>query len=103
MKTAQGLDLNTFPLAKYIVSACTDVKPPPSLLEPNGIAAAPITLVSKRGLYPVDTLIYQTWPSGDMLGLDANQLEAFKAALTKQFTIIQGPPGTGKTFVGMVS
>lgn len=38
---------------------------------------------------------------GSHLGLDENQFQAYRAALTNEFTIIQGPPGTGKTFLGL--
>lgn len=62
--------------------------------------ASPITLKTDLRDYTVDPLICQTWPGAEALGLDVNQFEAFKAALTKQFSIIQGPPGTGKTYVG---
>ncbi|WAR06092.1 ZNFX1-like protein [Mya arenaria] len=40
------------------------------------------------------------WPSASELDLDANQMKAFKNALTKEFSVIQGPPGCGKTYVG---
>lgn len=33
------------------------------------------------------------WPEKEYFGLDNYQMEAFKAALTKQFVVIQGPPG----------
>ncbi|KAK3084731.1 hypothetical protein FSP39_018075 [Pinctada imbricata] len=34
--------------------------------------------------------------------LNDSQYEAFKAALTQEFTLIQGPPGTGKTYLGLL-
>lgn len=109
MKTAQNLNLSAFPLAKYIVSACTNVEHPPSLIDPilnpyedEDESETTIKLSFKRTDFTIDPFIGMTWPTADMIGLDANQYEAFKAALTKQFVIIQGPPGTGKTYVGMM-
>lgn len=62
---------------------------------------AQISLSFRNVTFPVDPLDRWSWPTPDQLGLDVNQFDAFRAALTKQFVIIQGPPGTGKTFVGM--
>lgn len=68
-------------------------------LIPNHVNPPEFILPERRN-FSVDPLIDRTWPMAKTLGLDGNQFEAFKAALTKQFVIIQGPPGTGKTFVG---
>ncbi|CAL8143340.1 unnamed protein product [Orchesella dallaii] len=46
----------------------------------------------------------EVWPDSLInreMGLDANQYEAYKGALTSELSIIQGPPGTGKTFIGL--
>lgn len=99
LKTAQTLDLNKFPLEKYIVRACTDVEPPPAFLDLE--QEQRIVLPIRQERYTIDPFIAQAWPIDD-LGLDANQFEAFRAALSKQFVIIQGPPGTGKTYVGKI-
>lgn len=48
-----------------------------------------------------DVLDANTWPSAEELGLNSSQYEAYKLALTHEFTIIQGPPGTGKTFLAI--
>lgn len=42
-----------------------------------------------------------TWPTADTLGLNDSQLNAFKSALSRKFSVIQGPPGCGKTFIGL--
>lgn len=42
-----------------------------------------------------------SWPTHDLLNLEAMQMKAVQAAVTNDFTIIQGPPGTGKTFTGL--
>lgn len=34
-------------------------------------------------------------------GMNDSQLEAYYAALQREFCLIQGPPGTGKTFIGI--
>ncbi|XP_037051302.1 NFX1-type zinc finger-containing protein 1-like isoform X2 [Bradysia coprophila] len=104
LKTAQNLNLSTFPLAKYIVSACNNVEPPPSLVEQrfdDGDVATTIRLCFQQRYFAVHPFVSRTWPLDATIGLDANQFDAFKAALTKQFVIIQGPPGTGKTYVGL--
>ena len=49
----------------------------------------------------VSVLDDESWPSPSQVDLNVSQLNAVKAALTKEFVIIQGPPGTGKTFVGL--
>ncbi|XP_077302471.1 NFX1-type zinc finger-containing protein 1-like [Arctopsyche grandis] len=41
------------------------------------------------------------WPSHKSLKLDLFQFEAFKMALTNNFSIIHGPPGTGKTYIAL--
>ena len=49
----------------------------------------------------IPVLQLERWPSKETLGLDASQLRAVQAGLTRQFAVIQGPPGTGKTYVGL--
>ncbi|CAL8143346.1 unnamed protein product [Orchesella dallaii] len=46
----------------------------------------------------------EEWPASLIkteMGLDENQYDAYKGALTSELSIIQGPPGTGKTFIGL--
>ena len=54
-----------------------------------------------KALENVDILNESSWPSYSKLGLDESQHNAFKNALTHEFSITQGPPGTGKTFIGL--
>ena len=42
-----------------------------------------------------------SWPACENTCLDTSQLSAFRAALTKEVSVIQGPPGTGKTYIGL--
>lgn len=42
-----------------------------------------------------------TWPDGEVLGLNKSQYKAFQSALQREFAVIQGPPGTGKTYLGL--
>jgi hypothetical protein len=48
-----------------------------------------------------DLLDTSSWPTAAQLGMDESQYAAFRAALTREISIIQGPPGTGKTFIGI--
>jgi hypothetical protein len=82
-----------FPMKSYIVFGKTEPK-------------TPAYLTCKSKIYTInglqfDILNNNLWPDNKFLGLDSAQSMAFKAALTKEFTIIQGPPGTGKTYIGL--
>ncbi|XP_060803319.1 NFX1-type zinc finger-containing protein 1 [Amyelois transitella] len=56
--------------------------------------------VNLTNLSKFTVLNEETWPSADQLGLNESQYQAYKLALTHEFTVIQGPPGTGKTYIG---
>ena len=55
----------------------------------------------KNGSPDVEITNPDSWPSCENTCLDASQLNAFRAALTQELSIVQGPPGTGKTFIGL--
>ncbi|CAG4965233.1 unnamed protein product [Parnassius apollo] len=84
-------------MRKYIVS----VDPEPKL--PSYLTPSQTYKVNSEDfldiLFTIDD--NQTWPSNEQLGLNESQYEAFKLALTHEFSVIQGPPGTGKTFLGV--
>ncbi|CAM9981979.1 unnamed protein product, partial [Ectocarpus sp. 13 AM-2016] len=74
----------------------TEPKPPRNCL--GGNAEAPLD-----ALRSVSMLDRERFPMTELLDhttLDQAQLEALRAALSKEVALIQGPPGTGKTFVG---
>jgi len=50
---------------------------------------------------PADPLGFPDDALQAVAGLDASQVDALRAALTRQVVVIQGPPGTGKTFIGV--
>lgn len=93
MEILKNMNSYNFPMKKYIISACKEIDNP--------------VYIDTDQCYSVDNvakfrvLSNDEWPKKEELGLDLMQLKAFKAALTREFTVIQGPPGTGKTFIGL--
>lgn len=93
MEILKDMNSYNFPMKKYIISACKEIDNP--------------VYIDADQCYSVDNvakfrvLFNDEWPKKEELGLDEMQLKAFKAALTREFTVIQGPPGTGKTFIGL--
>ncbi|XP_063951776.1 NFX1-type zinc finger-containing protein 1-like [Lytechinus pictus] len=51
--------------------------------------------------FPISVLNEYAWPGAKETKLNPSQLEAVKAALTQELSLIQGPPGTGKTYIGL--
>ncbi|XP_026822366.1 NFX1-type zinc finger-containing protein 1-like [Rhopalosiphum maidis] len=96
MQVLKNINTNKFPMEKYIISACNKIDYPCYLKN-----------LPEDYNYAIDSNIFfkvqndDNWPTKEELGLDEMQFEAFRAALTQEFTIIQGPPGTGKTFLGL--
>lgn len=83
LKILQEIELENFPMAKFIVGASTDVQPPKYLLYNRH-------LISVATFPPFSPLQSYTWPSADQLKLDTMQYQAFKACLTREFAIVQG-------------
>ncbi|XP_054723705.1 NFX1-type zinc finger-containing protein 1-like [Uloborus diversus] len=83
---------NNMPFQDYIVHVEKDIKHPSYL---NTLTRYNMFLTN------VPVLMSDKWPSKEKFGFDDTQYEAFKAAITKEFSIIQGPPGTGKTFIAL--
>ncbi|KYB27121.1 NFX1-type zinc finger-containing protein 1 [Tribolium castaneum] len=67
--------VTNFPMERYIVHCDTSARTPPYL----------------SGFAP------ERWGRS----LNRAQMQAFTAALTREFVVIQGPPGTGKTHLGV--
>ena len=92
---------DTFPFQEYLVHCNSDVKPPQYLR--SGILGSQVRydleetlgLPAVGGASIVSICDPQSWPQADDVNLNESQLEAFKGALTKEFSVIQGPPGTG--------
>lgn len=92
MAVLQDMNETIFPMKEYIVYGRKIISPPRYL--------------AKNSIYEIneiqfDILKHDKWPSAKKLKMDINQYEAFKGALTKEFTLIQGPPGTGKSYIAL--
>lgn len=90
----QSFSKTDFPLQKYIIDVENDILPPPYLNEQSKYTLhkhLPSDFDEK--LENVQILNISDWPHRNYFILDESQFDAFRAALTKQLTIIQGPPG----------
>ncbi|KAJ6646662.1 Helicase required for RNAi-mediated heterochromatin assembly 1, partial [Pseudolycoriella hygida] len=100
----QEIDLNTFPMKKYIVDAVTKSDVVPHLLQDStnkiDFSALMNSATTTRDVcaYPLE---YENWPDASTLNLNASQYEALQNAVTQELTIIQGPPGTGKSYIAL--
>ncbi|XP_050060549.1 NFX1-type zinc finger-containing protein 1-like [Aphis gossypii] len=88
----QDLYESNFPMKNYIVHGIKKISHPSYLIDNSVYTINGITF---------DILQNDQWPSAEIFNMDINQYQAFKGALTKEFTMIQGPPGTGKTYIGL--
>ncbi|XP_050072910.1 NFX1-type zinc finger-containing protein 1 [Anopheles maculipalpis] len=90
---------DTFPLKSYIVDVTFPSKGLPRYLSQSSSGH-----LFNYGGIQFDLKKPDEWPAVALTraaGMNASQYEAFRMALTNQFTLIQGPPGTGKTFIGL--
>ncbi len=87
LETLKSLELDNFPMKKFIVDANSSVEAPNYLKTATNLLEVKLANGEDRYIAPMQW----QWPTADEFGLDNNQLDAFKAALTKEFTIIQGP------------
>lgn len=100
----QDVDLDTFPMKKYIVDAVTKSEVASHLLKDSvnkidfSILMNNVNSETNVCAYPLD---YESWPNPCELNLDESQFEGLQKAITQELTIIQGPPGTGKSFVSL--
>ncbi|ODM90617.1 NFX1-type zinc finger-containing protein 1 [Orchesella cincta] len=93
-------------ITKFIVEASSLVDIPNYAKRMKKGTRAELVLPFQVSGEPVTVPLSQTqeWPEyliKSQLGLDDNQYQAYKRALTSELSIIQGPPGTGKTFIGL--
>lgn len=101
----QDVDLDTFPLKKYIVDAVTKSEAVPNLVK-DSVNKIDFSILmdgvdNTQGNVRAHPLDYERWPSASQLNLDQSQYEGLQKAITQELTIIQGPPGTGKSFVSL--
>ncbi|KAF4519885.1 hypothetical protein B566_EDAN005226 [Ephemera danica] len=101
LKTLQNLYSFSFPMSKYLVSACPDSYLPNYSAMPNKAENVMYVLQGVDSSFQVTLLEESTWPTPAQMGLDPSQLVALQAGLTQELAVIQGPPGTGKTFIGL--
>ncbi|XP_037032223.1 NFX1-type zinc finger-containing protein 1-like isoform X2 [Bradysia coprophila] len=100
----QDVDLDKFPMKKYIVDAVTKSDVSSHLMKQpdNQIDFTVLTKsIGSQGIVRAPSLEYHRWPSAAELDLDQSQYEGLQKALTQELTIIQGPPGTGKSHVSL--
>lgn len=100
----QDVDLDTFPMKKYIVDGVTQSDVAPNLLKDSvkkidfSILMENINSQTNVCAHPLD---FEHWPNANQLNLDESQYEGLQKAITQELTIIQGPPGTGKSHVSL--
>ncbi|XP_065220934.1 LOW QUALITY PROTEIN: NFX1-type zinc finger-containing protein 1-like [Planococcus citri] len=92
MKALKEYNEDEFPMKQFIVDGNTVVDLPKyaKTLENFHVYDYTVNLAENDG-----------WPDHSSIGFDEHQFNAFKTALTSNFTVIQGPPGTGKTYLGL--
>ncbi|XP_059169631.1 NFX1-type zinc finger-containing protein 1-like [Physella acuta] len=89
------------PIENYRVFGYTKVQQPSYL---SGSSQYNLSTLFRQGVNAqyFNPFSPSQWPDANRLGLNKQQLEAVKSALTKELCLIQGPPGTGKTFISLV-
>ena len=106
LKGLKELDETTMPFKKYLVECSEDVDSPEYLRHEDSQEPVcydlrlTLDVPDETNASRVPVLQLRAWPSVETLPLNSSQLEALKAAVTTEFSVIQGPPGTGKTYVG---
>ena len=106
LRGLQELDEESLPFKKYLVECSAEVDPPEYLRRDE--TEGPVCYDLSKALdvpgvpnaTAVPVLQCDAWPPVRKLPLNSSQLEALRAAITTEFSVIQGPPGTGKTYVG---
>ena len=104
----QKVQEDEFAFQRYIVRCEAETRPPAYMNGGKQLRYDLSCLVDKgtphgasRAAKSIPVLQLELWPTTEALGLDASQLRAVQAALTREFAVIQGPPGTGKTYIGL--
>ncbi len=102
-------EIETMPFKQYIVDCSFDDIPLPLYTRYQQLTGrvrfnlqGVITFKrSCRHSTTIDLTDLSTWPKAEVTDLDHSQMEAVKAAMTQDLSVIQGPPGTGKTYIGL--
>lgn len=89
LKALQAMDVNNFPLERYIINIDPTIRLPSYLTES--------TKYEIGNFDEVELTKPLSWPTAETLQLNDSQYAAFRAGLTNEFCIIQGPPGN--TFI----
>lgn len=92
LNALKNINDQNFPMTNYLIHADTSVKLPQYLVGKQ-------MLTYKGFNLPLEP--NHPWPTAKELSFDESQYNAFKSALTNEFSVIQGPPGTGKTFIAL--
>ncbi|CAG0919615.1 unnamed protein product [Notodromas monacha] len=100
LSALQRIDLENYPLKKYILYAEKRMSLPKYILEQEG-EDSQVFPMEFGGKQFVGNPFSGDWPEPEELGLDKAQFRAFKAGLCREFALIQGPPGTGKNYLGL--
>ena len=106
LKGLKEMNADNMPFTKYLVECSEKAEPPEYLVREDGQHPVCYDLSKALGVRnsptskKVPVLNPEAWPSVEILPLNGSQLEALRAAVTTEFSVIQGPPGTGKTYVG---
>ncbi|CAI6340817.1 unnamed protein product [Periconia digitata] len=104
LSTIKHMMREPFPLSEHLVDVKKHIDPPEYLRkQPLTDLSSLVSMEDAEAFQNVNVLQPESWPSGDVHGLDDSQAKALERILTKRLAIIQGPPGTGKTYVSVVA
>ncbi|OXU25033.1 hypothetical protein TSAR_011075 [Trichomalopsis sarcophagae] len=92
LNVMKHLTENDFPMRKYLIDADNTRRLPEYIRDVD-------SLFYKYTRLPV--AYGKVWPNAKNFNMDETQLNAFRSALTQEFSLVQGPPGTGKTFIAL--
>ncbi|KAL4085510.1 hypothetical protein QTP88_027033 [Uroleucon formosanum] len=83
MEVLKNINIHNFPMEKYIISTCNKMS------YPSYIESLPKICYSIDEMKEFQVMSNDNWPTKQQLGLDELQYEAFRAALSQEFTVIQ--------------
>ena len=107
LRSIQKAEVETMPFTRQLIEGeCDTVEPPAYLCAQDippeyNLSCLHGSMRQRRPPLMIDVLNETSWDAANNTELDASQLRAIRAALTKEISVIQGPPGTGKTYIGL--